>query len=190
MRRLVYLLGLLVCLPGFVQASSTSNLGSIVCSGNQTLSFGDIASLTCSGDFSLYDGDIFSDSRISISAEGSLNLNNVSLTAPNIDLTSNSINLDVNSIINSTESLSINNNPGISTETVVYTGQITIGSVARQSDFTIETFPIFVIDEPLVEFIQIDGIEDPLVVQAVPLPASFWLMISGLMFLRKKLSEK
>jgi len=67
-------------------AVSIANIGSMNCSGIQTVSFFKSVSLGCSGDFSISDGTIESDSKISITSGGSLSIDNATLSAPTIEL--------------------------------------------------------------------------------------------------------
>ena len=86
MRRLSLFLFVLL-LSAFAQATSTANIGSMSCSGGQ--SFVDLtngANLSCNGDFSLTGGSIDSDIGISISAFGSLFIDNLTLSAPLVEL--------------------------------------------------------------------------------------------------------
>jgi hypothetical protein len=86
MRRLSLLISALL-FSAFAHATSTANIGSISCSGSQ--SFVDLATsatLSCNGDFSLIGGSIDSDTEISISAVGSLFLDNLTISAPLVQL--------------------------------------------------------------------------------------------------------
>jgi len=78
---------LLLMLASFqAHAVSIVNIGSMNCSGIQTVSFFESVSLGCSGDFSISDGTIESDSKISITSGGSLSIDNATLSAPTIEL--------------------------------------------------------------------------------------------------------
>lgn len=81
-----FLLGALLFSPIVVHAASFASLESASCSGSLSSSLSDEASFLCSGDLSLIGGSIRSDARIAIRADGSLFLDNLSLTAPLIDL--------------------------------------------------------------------------------------------------------
>lgn len=99
MRRSPLLLLMLSSLQA--HAISTVNIGSMNCSGSQTISIFETVSLGCSGDYSLSDGAIESDSKITITSGGSLSIDNVTFSAPIIDLWStNNLILDSNLVLN------------------------------------------------------------------------------------------
>lgn len=179
MRRLAYWLCLLVFLPGNTQASSASSLGGFTCTGTEAFSLTDVASLSCTGDLSLFGGTLNSDSRIEIHADGLLDLNNVELTAPSIDLYSgSSLIIEANSIIGPTDQLTITANQLTLDGTLIVNNN---GSSGGNNQQLISPDTGFFTFTPI-------GITFP--AAPVPLPASFWLMLPGLMLLRKKLSEK
>lgn len=73
-------------LPGTVFASNLLNVASSSCSGSLVSSTTDGLSFACTGDFALSNAAIFSDTFILLSATGSLQLTDVSLTAQTITL--------------------------------------------------------------------------------------------------------
>jgi len=89
MRRIPFfmLFTLLLLSPMVANAASIANIGSVLCSGSLSSSMTEIASFLCSGDFALFDGSISSGSKVVITADGSLFLDNLSITAPVIELT-------------------------------------------------------------------------------------------------------
>ena len=86
MRHLSLLLSALV-FSVFAQAASNANIAIISCSGSSSFDLTSGALLSCDGDFSLIGGSIDSDSGITISAVGSLFLDDLSLSAPFVQLT-------------------------------------------------------------------------------------------------------
>ncbi|PKO37590.1 MAG: hypothetical protein CVU33_12285 [Betaproteobacteria bacterium HGW-Betaproteobacteria-6] len=86
MRHLFLLLSALL-FATFAQAASNANIASIDCSGSSSFDLTNGATLSCVGDFSLIGGSIDSDIGITISAAGSLFLDNLSLVAPLVRLT-------------------------------------------------------------------------------------------------------
>lgn len=85
MRHLSLLLSALL-FSAFVQASSNANITTVSCSGSQSFDLTNGAMLSCDGDFSLIGGSIDSDLGITISAFGSLFIDNLILSAPLIQL--------------------------------------------------------------------------------------------------------
>ncbi|MFZ2972388.1 MAG: hypothetical protein WA049_07085 [Ferribacterium limneticum] len=87
MRHLALLLSALL-FSAFAQATSTANITTASCSGSQSFDLTNGAMLSCDGDFSLIGGSIDSDIGITISAAGSLFLDDLSLAAPLVQLNS------------------------------------------------------------------------------------------------------
>ncbi|TXT30608.1 MAG: hypothetical protein FD131_1591 [Rhodocyclaceae bacterium] len=87
MRHLSLLLSALL-FSAFAQAASNANIATIGCSGNSSFDLSNGAMLSCDGDFSLIGGSIDSDIGITISAVGSLFLDDLSLVAPLVQLNS------------------------------------------------------------------------------------------------------
>jgi hypothetical protein len=85
MRHLSLLLSALL-FSAFVQASSHANITTVSCSGSQSFDLTNGAMLSCDGDFSLIGGSIDSDLGITISAFGSLFIDNLTLSAPIVQL--------------------------------------------------------------------------------------------------------
>jgi hypothetical protein len=85
MRHLSLLLSALL-FSAFAQATSTANITTASCSGSQSFDLSKGALLSCDGDFSLIGGSIDSDISITISAAGSLFLDDLSLVAPLVQL--------------------------------------------------------------------------------------------------------
>lgn len=85
MRHLSLLLSALL-FSAFAQAASTANITTASCSGNQSFDLTNGALLSCDGDFSLISGSIDSDTGITISAVGSLFLDDLRLSAPVVQL--------------------------------------------------------------------------------------------------------
>ncbi len=75
-------------ISAFAQAASNANITTASCSGSQSFDMSNGALLFCDGDFSLIGGSIDSDIGITISAVGSLFLDNLSLVAPFVQLNS------------------------------------------------------------------------------------------------------
>ncbi len=88
MRRwfIVSIIALFIPLPA--SASSSSTVSRLDCSEHLAVSFLEAASFSCSGTLSLSGGVISSDSRVEITAHGSLSLDNLSISAPVVQLTS------------------------------------------------------------------------------------------------------
>lgn len=87
MRHLALLLSALL-FSAFAQAASNATITAIGCSGNSSFDLTNGAMLSCDGDFSLIGGSIDSDTGITISAAGSLFLDDLSLVAPLVQLKS------------------------------------------------------------------------------------------------------
>lgn len=87
MRHLALLLSALL-FSAFAQAASNANITTIGCSGNSSFDLSNGAMLSCDGDFSLIGGSVDSDIGITISAAGSLFLDDLSLVAPLVQLKS------------------------------------------------------------------------------------------------------
>lgn len=85
MRHLALLLSALL-FSVVAQGASTANITTASCSGNQSFDLTNGALLSCDGDFSLIGGRIDSDTGITISAVGSLFLDDLSLIAPLVQL--------------------------------------------------------------------------------------------------------
>lgn len=85
MRHLSLLLSALL-FSAFAQAASNANIATISCSGNSSFDLANAATLSCDGDFSLIGGSIDSDIGITISAVGSLFLDDLRLRAPVVEL--------------------------------------------------------------------------------------------------------
>lgn len=85
MRHLSLLLSALL-FSAFAQAASNANIATISCSGSQSFDLTNGAMLSCDGDFSLIGGSIDSDTGITISAVGSLFLDDLRLRAPVVEL--------------------------------------------------------------------------------------------------------
>ncbi|WP_445372150.1 hypothetical protein ACH518_05340 [Methylomonas sp. HW2-6] len=80
----------LVCVFGLatstIQASTFIDLGSSICSGDQSLDSSNGLALSCTGDFSLGQGSLISDTAITLFSKGRLSLSNFKLSAPRITL--------------------------------------------------------------------------------------------------------
>lgn len=87
MRKAMSLLAV-IFFPLVAYSASFSNVGTTTCSSSLSLTLFEEASFLCAGDLSLTGGSVTSDSRVVIRAEGTLFLDNVSITAPQIDLSS------------------------------------------------------------------------------------------------------
>ncbi|MFH1658381.1 MAG: PEP-CTERM sorting domain-containing protein [Pseudomonadota bacterium] len=85
MRHLSLLLSALL-FSAFAQAASNANIATIGCSGNSSFDLSNGAMLSCDGDFSLIGGSIDSDIGITISAVGSLFLDDLRISAPVVEL--------------------------------------------------------------------------------------------------------
>lgn len=94
MRKAMFLMAVLF-FPFVAHSASFSSVGTTTCSSSLSLTLFEEASFLCAGDLSLIGGSITSDSRVVIRAEGSLFLDNVSITAPQIDLSSLDGSIDV-----------------------------------------------------------------------------------------------
>lgn len=91
MMRLLVLLAVLLGFPFSAFALASSNVETLECSGEYTVSLADTATYRCAGDFLLSGGSITSDTRISIFADRLLSLYNISLSAPAIELSGGQI---------------------------------------------------------------------------------------------------
>lgn len=76
----------IVVLPSAAFASDIFNVSTSSCSGTLVSSDSGGLSLACTGDFSLSNGSIASDTSILLSATGTLNLTDITFSAPNITL--------------------------------------------------------------------------------------------------------
>ncbi|MGB4064814.1 MAG: PEP-CTERM sorting domain-containing protein [Azonexus sp.] len=85
MRHLSLLLSALL-FSAFAQAASNANIATISCSGSSSFDLSNGALLSCDGDFSLIGGSIDSDTGITISAVGSLFLDDLRISAPVVEL--------------------------------------------------------------------------------------------------------
>lgn len=85
MRHLSLLVSALL-FSAFAQAASNANITTISCSGSRSFDLTNGALLSCDGDFSLIGGSIDSDTGITISAGGSLFLDDLRLSAPSVGL--------------------------------------------------------------------------------------------------------
>lgn len=101
MRHLSLLLSALL-FSAFAQAASSANVATISCSGNQSFDMANGAMLSCDGDFSLIGGSIDSDTGITISAVGSLFLDDLKLSAPVVQLNT------LSGVVSVTEGVKIN----------------------------------------------------------------------------------
>jgi len=86
MRRFLSLVCSLFFYSFMANATSVANPGKVSCSGNLTVSVLDTLYLSCSGNLSLSGGSFTSDSKVSISVTGSLNLTKLKIAAPIIDI--------------------------------------------------------------------------------------------------------
>lgn len=66
------------------------NIENILCNGIATPSTADLSRLSCAGDLLINNGSITSDTTIALTADGSITLNDVRLTAPIVNLTTQS----------------------------------------------------------------------------------------------------
>lgn len=101
MRHLALFLSALL-FSAFAQAASNANITTVGCSGNSSFDLSNGAMLSCDGDFSLIGGSIDSDTGITISAVGSLFLDDLKLSAPAVQLRT------LTGVVSVTESVSIN----------------------------------------------------------------------------------
>ncbi|MDP3539086.1 MAG: PEP-CTERM sorting domain-containing protein [Azonexus sp.] len=85
MRHLSLLLSALL-FSAFAHAASNANITTASCSGSQSFDLTNGAMLSCDGDFSLIGGSIDSGIGITISAVGSLFLDDLKLSAPVVEL--------------------------------------------------------------------------------------------------------
>jgi hypothetical protein len=102
-------------LSAFAHATSTANIGTISCSSSQSFDLTNGATLSCDGDFSLIGGSIDSDTGITISALGSLFLDNLTISAPFVLLNVLSGELTIANGVSITSAGSININTGNTT---------------------------------------------------------------------------
>lgn len=146
----------------------------------------EFASYSCSGDISLGSGSIFSDSKIVISADGAINLEGITLTAPVIDLMSQQGNIsfgDNVSIVTDSfsvsasngGSLAISSSPG-STLTIGLDG---VSRVTPLEDISLTSGTGGSINL---------GSRDISLVTTVPLPASSLLFLSGIVALFSRMT--
>lgn len=87
MTRRIGLLAAILLLPLSAAAASGSTIGSLSCSGSPAISLLDAASFACTGDLVLSGGTITSDLAVIIAADGSLSLDNISISAPSVQFT-------------------------------------------------------------------------------------------------------
>lgn len=80
-------------------ASTLVDLGGSSCSGSQSFNTGNGLSFSCSGDFSLSAGSLSSDTGIILSSLGNLTLDAFTLSAPSITLNATSIHIGRNVLL-------------------------------------------------------------------------------------------
>ncbi|MBY0578313.1 MAG: hypothetical protein K2P57_04615 [Burkholderiales bacterium] len=131
MRATAILAGVLFLLPPVADAASTISVANMSCSGAQTSSLVNFLSLNCTGDLSLIGGTLASDSKIVLTASGSLTLDNLLVSAPQIDLTANTMTLGSGASFNAGNSMNIYAPGNSSTPAITSAagGSISIGGV-------------------------------------------------------------
>jgi hypothetical protein len=164
-------------LPGMACASNTFNVAISSCSGTLLSSSTDGLSLECSGDFSLSNGVIHSDTSVFLSATGSLQLTDISITGHSLTLSAGG-QLD----IDPRTSLSISDRDLLA-PLVVAAGSAAIrvgGGLELRQDVTREViqWPSFDISTASAAHFQ-----QPAIIQlsTVPEPDRAVLMLAGLM---------
>ncbi|HQT25960.1 MAG TPA: PEP-CTERM sorting domain-containing protein [Burkholderiales bacterium] len=103
----ILLIGALLLTPLSAHAVSDIDVPTMSCSGAETSDLTSFLSLSCAGNLSLAGGSLFSDSKIVLTATGSMTLDNLRMTAPNIDLNGGSV------VLGSGVSFDTGNSPGI-----------------------------------------------------------------------------
>ena len=183
MRRAMRLLGVLF-FPIVAHSAAFSNIGTTSCSSSLSLSVFEEASFLCAGNLSLIGGSITSDSRVVIRANGTLSIDNVSITAPRIDLSSQEGTLYVSGGTSlGFASLSLESRAGI-IHVLPSTGMGGVVQIAEGGDISLSNG--FLIPRPLVAIdggrLSLTGGGGIVVLGApVPVPSAALLMILGLL---------
>ena len=185
MRHISFFLCALILFPASVNAASTASLGTVECTGNQTSALTDTAIFQCTGDFSFFDGYITSDSKIVISADGSLYFENLLINAPAVELTTLSGTLSIGSgVIINTNYLLVGVGDNVSPDVNVASGaMITVGSGDAARMIGVDEISlsiggggsIHLVSEPITELNTI--------ITVVPLPGALGLVLSGFVVL-------
>lgn len=124
------LIAALLALSSRAHAVSTINVPGMTCSGTQTSDLTSFLSLSCTGNLSLIGGTLSSDTKIVLTATGSMTLDNLTVTAPVIDLTGGNLYIGSGASLNAANSATIiaggsGTSPFITTAAG---GSVTIGS--------------------------------------------------------------
>lgn len=82
----IFTIAVLMVFATLSRAENSFLVDTVSCSGTSTQSFLDALSFTCTGDLSLDGGSISANSSILLSADGALNLNNLTLTSQDVSL--------------------------------------------------------------------------------------------------------
>lgn len=153
----------------FAQAASTANIITASCSGSQSFDLTNEAFLSCDGDFSLIGGRIDSDTGITISAVGSLFLDDLNLSAPIVQLKT------LTGILTLAEGVSIN---GINW-TNVDIGNGTSPGVTPSPGGNVVLPPRGGIDLGAGGQIVLNEVGNLTLVSSVPEPSMAWSLLAG-----------
>ncbi|MEE2730562.1 MAG: hypothetical protein VYA55_07040 [Pseudomonadota bacterium] len=171
------LLLLFALLPLPTLAASDANISGQSCSGDLSVSVMDSITYVCAGNLSLIDGTLTSDQLVSISAEGNILIENLTISAPLITLTSTSgnVSLDAESALFADE-LTLSTPGGFGSHISVYAG-LTLTTHDDIVADTLESLHIYAYQNELMS----SG--GQLEVTPVPVPATALLLLSGLLAL-------
>lgn len=191
MRPALLVLCALLLSPIAASAASNANIGAVTCTGSQSTSLADVASFFCSGDYALLDGNISSDSKITITADGSLLINNLSISAPAVELTA------ANGTLTIGDGVSINTNSFLvqasdNTTQPVTTGAgavITVGTGDNAHTVSPEELSASV-NQPIIATSNGDTGGTIVLVPSVPEPSNLFLMSFGILALFALLGSK
>ncbi len=167
------LIGAMLLFPFSAHAISDIDVPIMSCSGAETSNLTSFLSLSCAGNLSLSGGSLFSDSKIVLTATGSMTLDNLNMTAPNIDLSGNSLVFGSGVSIDASNSMTINagGNGAFPWITTPPWGNISIGSGNSQfnagAGFSAYSFPItsFTIYSPNIS---VGTVPEPDIVSMLP----------------------
>ena len=180
MRYLMILLVAYALSPALANASPGLSVENLVCQGTETTDISDVLSIDCSGDLALLGGSITADSKILITAIGTLTLDDLLLSAPEISLSGSSIFLEDGASItgntlfiavtdDSSGALSVSPGADISTNDGRMIEHIGAGGILPSPD-----------SEPLVT----DG---AITIMPVPEPTAYASLLIGLLVLAASL---
>jgi len=175
MVRRIALISTFFLLPLSAGATSAVTLGIVSCTDSLTVSVLELASISCTGNLSLADSSITSDSKILITAYGSLLLENLFISAPLIELNALNGTLSIGTgVLIRSDSFSAQtyNSPTVSSGATLTIGSDVAPRVIRSAELLSSITPgsITLLDSGNIS-----------VQSSVPEPGTYVLMLSGLL---------